>query len=364
MTTATQPAHFRTPILRGQELQGVDRKAGVIRGAKIMQVGPLNDSRPWDVDSETLDQLEEFAGRRNKGLKARFTHPGMSDDGLGTFVGHWRNLRRINAGTDQEATIGDLHISQTAKQTPKHGDLANYLMDMAEQEPEEFGVSAATKLAESMYDDDSDEERLPLRFADIHAADFVDSPAATRGGLFSVDFSDPKDLPSLFEFVVDQHFSELDPVAILSKAHRFLERKFGTPIQFTTEDSVSDPDDDPDPPAAGPPAADPPADPGGDHGQATGTVDLSQVARFREAFGDTLGPVWLCEGLSFEQAQQRHGDELQKENEQLRGQVADLKNQLDTLMGEVGPLDVGKPAGPRDGDTGTTTIRQAIRKKE
>ena len=85
--TLTSPGMFRTSILNTTPEQ-VDRQANIIHGASLMQVGDLNDgdSRPWTVTHDTLQQVVEFGSRSRNGLKARFTHPNMSSDGMGSYL--------------------------------------------------------------------------------------------------------------------------------------------------------------------------------------------------------------------------------------------------------------------------------------
>ena len=92
--TAPPADAFRTDAIRDQP-QRVDRQANVIYGASMMQVGDLNegDARPWTVDMETLQQALSLAQQSRTGVKARFTHPNMSSDGMGSYLGRWANWR-------------------------------------------------------------------------------------------------------------------------------------------------------------------------------------------------------------------------------------------------------------------------------
>lgn len=161
----------------------VDRERSVIRGATIMQRGPLNpgDRRPWFVDDESLRQLVTFGNASPKGLKARWTHPQKGRDGLGSYVGRWRKIR---LSEDGERVIGDIHLARVAF----HGgeaSLGNWLLTAAEEDPESFGVSITPLLDfESMASLETDEGLLPLRFLNVVSADFVEEPAAVSGGLF------------------------------------------------------------------------------------------------------------------------------------------------------------------------------------
>ena len=367
MTTAVYTEYFRTaPVLPDQasEWKGPDRNRNIIFGAKLIQAGRLNDyeARPWEVDETTLQQTLEHGSKRNKGLKARFSHPNMSDDGLGSFVGYWKDLRIVG-----DAVYGDLYLADSAFDTPK-GDLATYLLDRAEEDPDSFGVSLATKLGDEMNQgNERDEETgeylpLPLRFADVRAADFVDEPAATRGGLFdSVDFGDVRDLPRALDWIIDHHFSDYSAADLLDKARRYLSKRFKEPLPMTTENTP--PVDEPKPadelsqntpPAAEPePAAAPTTTP-----EAEG-FSQSEIERYREAFGHELGANLLCDGLSFDEAAQFHRDMLQTRIDDLEKENAELKEQLCAVMGEKEPVPTGAPEGEENG----TTILQQIRHK-
>lgn len=227
----TDPAMFRTtrtaePVVR------VDRKANVIFGASLMQIGDLNDAevRPWTVDAKTLDQALSMASRSSNGLKARFTHPNMSADGMGSYLGRWKNLR-----IDGSTLRGDLHIADAAFTSPQ-GDLGNYVMDLAESDPESFGVSLATKLDSAdlqqfttMNDSKPKSERSmwPMRFAAIKAGDVVDDPAATRGGMFSLD-ADLRELPAQATALLQTYFGDADPSVVRGRIAAFLDRYFAS----------------------------------------------------------------------------------------------------------------------------------------
>ena len=87
------------------------------------------------LDERTLEQLVALGNRRSKGVKARFTHPGVSADGLGKFLGRLRNFRRLG-----DKAVADLHLSPLAFRSPQ-GNLGEYVLDMAEQEADMFGMS-------------------------------------------------------------------------------------------------------------------------------------------------------------------------------------------------------------------------------
>ena len=123
--TAPPDAAFRTEAARTAP-QRVDRQANVIYGAAIMQGGNLNegDARKWTADAETLQQVTQFGQQARNGIKARFTHPNMSNDGMGSYLGRWSNFR-----LEGDTVRADLHIADAAFTSPQ-GDLGNYVMEI------------------------------------------------------------------------------------------------------------------------------------------------------------------------------------------------------------------------------------------
>ena len=222
LETIADPSLFRTA--RQAELPAkVDRKANIIFGANLMQVGDLNngDARPWTVDAESLSQAQQMMSKGNNGAKARFTHPNMSSDGMGSYLGRWKNVR-VDGGTLR----GDLHIADAAFKSPQ-GDLGTYVMDLAESDPEAFGVSLATRLDYSdleEFDKKKTGEKWPMRFSDIRAGDIVDEPAATRGGMFDLTTPDLRNLPAQATVLLSTYFGDAEPEVVRGRINSFLDR--------------------------------------------------------------------------------------------------------------------------------------------
>lgn len=221
-TLDTLPAAdlFRTTkTMADPDVLRVDRKQNVIYGASLMQVGDVNDDRPWTVDLETLTQAADLAAKSNGGLKARFTHPNMSNDGMGSYLGRWKNVT-----VDGDTLRGDLHLADAAFNSP-NGDLGSYVLDLAEEDPEAFGVSLAPRLdSKAMEGLESKDKRTPIRFSALRAADVVDEPAATRGGLFSIDTVDLRVLPHQATMLLDAYFGDASPDVIEGRVRSFLRK--------------------------------------------------------------------------------------------------------------------------------------------
>ena len=171
----------------GEELI-VDRDAGIIYGYSVIQTGEAL-GHDMLIDEVTLEQvlnLGQAAG--SKGIKSRFAHPPLFGDAIGKFLGRSKNFRR-----DGERIRADLHLSPTAFNTP-HGDLATYVLDLAESDPNAFGASIVSRgQREQQRDKYGDVKRgkdgkplLPFyRVESLKAVDIVDDPAANRDGLAS-----------------------------------------------------------------------------------------------------------------------------------------------------------------------------------
>lgn len=200
MTTIIEKplTRFRTAPATGAQPK-VDREggmygAGMIRGAAAITRGEALGHRQW-VDSFAVDQVVAMGNRSPKGIKVRFTHPGLSADGMGTLLGRMKNFRR-----DGDRALGDVHFARSSRKTPD-GDLAAYVMDMAEEDPEAFGMSivfehdraAETEFYNEHQDsngrfcspDDANASHFEhIRLSRLIASDVVDEPAANPAGLF------------------------------------------------------------------------------------------------------------------------------------------------------------------------------------
>ena len=119
-----------TPAAPGRTVDREAGKAGVIYGLAAITRGEALGHGMW-IDSEFLDQLTTA----KDSVRCRFTHPGMSSDGLGTLLGAAKDFRR-----DGDKVVHDLHFYKSAHETPD-GDLAEYVSKLAEESPEFAGMS-------------------------------------------------------------------------------------------------------------------------------------------------------------------------------------------------------------------------------
>jgi len=169
----------------------VDRERHVLFGVSAMQAVEAIGHRLM-IDYTTLEQFVELANAAGNGLKSRFTHPGLSADGLGKHLGRMRNFR-----IEGDRALGDLYLSGSAARSP-HGDLRSYVESLAAEDPEAFGMSVVVDGYRVWKLDDGTEQtddgdgkpqnavgKYPvLRVVAAQAVDAVDEPAANRAGLF------------------------------------------------------------------------------------------------------------------------------------------------------------------------------------
>ena len=75
--------------------EGGDEGAGVIRGTSVITIGEALGHDLW-VDQTFLEQVAHAINETgDRGLKSRFTHPGVSGDALGTYLGRHRDAENV-----------------------------------------------------------------------------------------------------------------------------------------------------------------------------------------------------------------------------------------------------------------------------
>lgn len=234
---STRPKYFRAPKAKGSaprvEREGGYAGAGLIRGVSVITRGEALGHELW-IDEQFLEQTVEAINANEKGVKARFTHPDMSGDALGTFVGRVVNARRLG-----DQVLGDLHLSQAATKAPD-GNLADYLLTLAETDPESFGLSIvfsedveAMAAFHAIHDETPDEDNVNnyahARLDRLFAVDAVDEPAANPGGLFHRGNPVFDDAEAVAKFALGLsakrptlHALSLDPERVRGFVARFL----------------------------------------------------------------------------------------------------------------------------------------------
>jgi hypothetical protein len=212
-------------------LVGVDRQKKAILGYVVAQRGVFKDKR-GEFDDLSLRKVVELMRAEPAGLKSRFGHPTLSEDGVGKYLGRAKNPR-----LDGDRVRADLFFDPTAFKTPG-GDLATYLMDLAESDPDALSSSLVlqsdyeAKLdakGRAVIDPDTGEPAPQLwRPKLLHASDVVDTGDAVDG-LLSAELPDAA--VRLGAKLLDEQFAGLGKDDVRARClgwlDRYLEHRFG-----------------------------------------------------------------------------------------------------------------------------------------
>lgn len=203
---------------------GGDSGAGIISRFSVITTGEAFGHELW-IDKEFLNQTTEAINATGpQGIKSRFTHPGLSGDGLGTFLGRVKDAKTVG-----EQVFADLHISNSAHEAPG-GNLAEYIMTLAESDPDIFGTSivfssdvdaeqdfmSANKDKRGRFvspDRNNKQNLVHTRLQDLRADDVVDEPASNPSGMFHRGDEIAKEA----ELMLDYAFGMTDQVPALSE---------------------------------------------------------------------------------------------------------------------------------------------------
>lgn len=213
-TTPTTTSTTTRPLVRldalpqpSQRLQ-VDRAfPGRIRNVALLTTGPAL-GHGFDVDQTTVEQVARHAN----GLRGRWTHGAVSEDGLGRHLGAWERVRtetfRLCRACEAEAkgdtcptcaqpttlehrAVGDFAFSASAYRLRPDGldvPAPQYLLDRAAEDPKGLGISVVARFAfeEVPAEREGEEPRRLARLGarhDLRRGDWVADPAANPVGL-------------------------------------------------------------------------------------------------------------------------------------------------------------------------------------
>lgn len=340
--------HFRARVATG--IDRVDRTGGrfgfgVVRGVSIITRGEALGHQMW-VDATFLQATADSINARTEGLKARFTHPGMSSDGLGSYLGKVDNAR-----VDGNKVVADLNFAEASTKTPD-GNLADYVMTLAETSPEDFGVSIVFDVNEDAMqaltaentsngrfvspDEDNKNNYPHARMSSLRAADVVDSPAANPDGLFRRGQEVADEADRMLEFalglsadVPQLALFDADPQRVAAAVQRFLSRHN---LKVERVQPM--------------PESQAPADP-----QPTREDFAAECKRFIASFG-AKGGEWFADGKTYTECQ----DLLIAE---LRAQLAAKDAQVTELQGKLAAIDLGETKPVNFGSHEDTQKQQA-----
>lgn len=333
------PKYFRASIARGASQ--VDRTggkygAGLISGVSVAMQGEALGHGLW-VDQVFLSQVVDGINSKDLGLKSRFNHPSASGDALGTQVGKFFNARIENG-----KPVADLHILESATKTPD-GNLADYVMTLAEEAPTDFGVSVAfmpDPAQEQQFiadhggsrgfqsPDPANVENYPhARIGQLKAADVVDEPAANADGLFSRGNEIPRAADALLSYAfglsadLPETVFGIHPDRLRGFAERWLgQHHIAIQKVEPMAEGVT---------APAPVAVD---------ADAMRKEFAAKLKTYRIEFGDKLGAEYFEAGLDWAEAVEMFSAEQKKTIVSLSDKIAELEKKIASLdLGEKEP---------------------------
>lgn len=124
----------------------IDFEEGVLKDVVMLQEGPAK-GHGYFLEAEFVEAITKYDQKKHKdrGLKARFDHPGMCDGTMGSQLGKFFNFRTrkaevIDAETKEKKVvlqeIADLHLLESADKSPNRPGMKTWMLSMAEESPD------------------------------------------------------------------------------------------------------------------------------------------------------------------------------------------------------------------------------------
>lgn len=239
----------------------VDRQKQVIYGVILAEEGPFKTKGRGEFDKDAIREIVKLGNQAPGGLKSRFTHPNLSADGLGKFLGRMKNLREETIKRGRKNVLvakGDLHLDPSSRKTPS-GDLGGYVMDLAESDSKAFMTSLVIVKEEEYRLDKkgrpaTDENGDPLpplwRPKALHASDIVDDGDATQSFLSTEGL--PDEVVRQATELLRRQFAGQPREAVENRLtgfmHTYLDAEFG-PKESKPEEPEAEKDLEPEQPA-------------------------------------------------------------------------------------------------------------------
>ena len=165
------------PEYNQASVQQIDNEKGVIYGVVLAQKG-MNKNGTY-FSERFLNELKSKGDERGY-IKARFGHPTMCNNSLGSYIGRYKNFK-----VEDEKIFGDLYLDDIAKDTNVEGrgiTMYDYIMRMAQSNSEMFGnsiVILANDVIEEYEEGGEKKEAEGHELIEWISSDLVDDPAAT-----------------------------------------------------------------------------------------------------------------------------------------------------------------------------------------
>jgi hypothetical protein len=284
----------------------IDFDKGVIYGAKVIELGRVNDHRPFVVDEETLSAVVAFGNRPNNGIKVRFTH---TQESLGNHLGRAVNFYRRG---QENCVRCDINLVKAAKLAPFNA--YDYIMSLAMEDPEALGLSIAFMMDPEVEAVDG---LLPVRIKRLYSVDFVGEPNATRGGLFSAENEESMTIEEKLEGLLDEEKKDQVVFEEDEKKDEYEEDvKDEEASEDEDEDKMEEDEED------------------GEKVEQS-QKPLPEYEAYIEAFGEQ-GAVWYLRGKPLNECFAEYLHSVNKENEALRAELAEAKAQVEAFSAGLG----------------------------
>lgn len=183
---AMKKYQFRAnPEYNQSSAQQIDAEKGVIYGVVLAQKG-MNKNGSY-FSERFLNELKDKGDERGY-IKARFGHPTMCNNSLGSYIGRYKNFK-----VEDEKLFGDLYLDDITKDTNVEGrgiTMYDYIMRMAQSNSDMFGnsiVILANYVIEEYEEDGEKKEADGHELIEWISSDLVDDPAATDSLFHSAD---------------------------------------------------------------------------------------------------------------------------------------------------------------------------------
>lgn len=211
----------------GARLENIDKENEVLHGVQITLEGEALGHGVW-LDREFCEAVAAAGNATGDvGLKVRYGHPAMCSDAIGTELGRAKNFRVVDLertvdGETVKAAgvLADVYILKSAHSAPQ-GDIAKHVLDMAAEDPKQFGQSIVFTYADwivkdadgvrhsyneecrgvdadgnqivdangkpkkckslEAWEEQSADGKVYAVLGKLHGSDFTDTPAATDG---------------------------------------------------------------------------------------------------------------------------------------------------------------------------------------
>ena len=163
----------------------VDRENNIIHGMTLIQANREALGHEVFIDEKFVRSVvKQGKETGDVGLKARFDHPSACFSSMGTQIGRFKNFSMKG-----DKAIADLHLAPFAFDSNPNGNLGEFLMDAAENDPDIMGNSIVfagkePEMFTAGEGDDPNDIRFEYPHARLHTlygCDVVDEGAATDG---------------------------------------------------------------------------------------------------------------------------------------------------------------------------------------